>query len=698
MIETTPARGDLECRRGLRRAGRRRRSLVAVPGLAGAFVGLASILFLASGQARACGGLFCDRPPPDPFAPLPVAQNGENIVFAMTPDPAGGAPTLEAHIQIFYKGDAAKFSWVVPVEAAPELGVGTDRLFSALASATTPQFQATYVTDGTCRTLPVGNTGSGGSASASSGGASGSGGSTGAGGAAGGVTVSFQGAVGPFDAAVITSTDSGELKKWLIDNGYTVSDGAAALIDAYVAEQKYFVALKLLNGVGVQSIQPIVLKFRAAEPCVPLRLTAIAANPDMPVLLWVLGENRVVPDGYHEIEIDEARINWEGAGSNYFGSKGLVSQAANEAGGKAFITEYAGTSSIAQRTVYTNGQFDLARLDAAGTPATYVQAFISMGLASDPQALPLLSQYIPMPDAVKQMGVTASQFYNNISSYWQQYAFPPFDLPGLTKAISQKIVQPRIDAQMMIDAHPYLTRLNTYISPEEMDKDPLFLVNRDLPPFSNVHTAVLRTMCGASEYLSCNAPVRLELTDGRRAWIRHGSTAGTCQYPPYDRSHLDLLPSAQRAWARAATGVGQSIIDNSEAIMAGLAANDAAFPDEQRRFDGAGGAGGGGGAGGNPGLPGSGGAAGGGISGGRGGMTGGAAGVAGGTDAGAADGGPPALGGGQSGCGCGVGEAGLASRSSIAFVAIAGAWFVLIARRRRRADRRDAAPRGGEIS
>src|SRR6185295_11436177 len=182
--------------------------------------------------------------------PLPVAQNGENIVFAMTPDPAGGAPTLEAHIQIFYKGDAAKFSWVVPVEAA------------------------------------------------------------------GGVTVSFQGAVGPFDAAVITSTDSGELKKWLIDNGYTVSDGAAALIDAYVAEQKYFVALKLLNGVGVQSIQPIVLKFRAAEPCVPLRLTAIAANPDMPVLLWVLGENRVVPDGYHEIEIDEARINWEGAGSN----------------------------------------------------------------------------------------------------------------------------------------------------------------------------------------------------------------------------------------------------------------------------------------------------------------------------------------------------------------------------------------------
>ena len=33
--------------------------------------------------AQACGGLFCGGPPPDPFAPLPVAQSGENIVFAL---------------------------------------------------------------------------------------------------------------------------------------------------------------------------------------------------------------------------------------------------------------------------------------------------------------------------------------------------------------------------------------------------------------------------------------------------------------------------------------------------------------------------------------------------------------------------------------------------------------------------------------
>src|SRR5205814_4700476 len=201
---------------------------------------------------------------------------------------------------------------VVPVDAAPVLSVGTDRLFSALSGVTQPVFQASYLTDGTCRPYLGGGTGG---LTGSGGSAAGAGGRSGAGGGMGGVTVNFQGAVGPFDAAVIKSDDPMALKQWLTDNGYTVSDGAAALIDTYVAEGKYFVALKLLNGMGVQAIQPIVLTFRGTEPCVPLRLTAIAANPDMPVLLWVLADHRVVPKGYYEIEIDEAAIDWTTGGA-----------------------------------------------------------------------------------------------------------------------------------------------------------------------------------------------------------------------------------------------------------------------------------------------------------------------------------------------------------------------------------------------
>ena len=416
---------------------------------------------------------------------------------------------------------------MVPVDAAPTLSVGTDRLFTALATATQPRFTANQAVEGTC-IRPQGTGGAFGGGGFPS--AGGTGGSSGSGGAAGGgVTVSFQGAVGPFDAAVIQSDDAMALKTWLAKYGYVVSDAAAGLIDVYVREHKFFVALKLLNGVGVRSIQPIVLTFRGTEPCVPLRLTAIAANPDMPVLLWVLADKRTVPKGFYEIKIDEARIDWSSGGSNYFGPRGLVSQAADEAGGNAFVTEYAGPSTIARGVVYTNGQFNLDALRAAMIPPTYVQQVIAMGLSSDPQMLPLLAKYIPMPQAVKDMNVTESQFYGNLQFYWGQFAFPAYDLPGLTMAIDTTIIKPRQAAQMMIDARPYLTRLNTYLSPEEMNKDPLFFINRDLPDVSNVHTATLRTMCGNEEYLACNAPVRLELPDGRMAWVRAGSTSTTCQ-------------------------------------------------------------------------------------------------------------------------------------------------------------------------
>jgi uncharacterized protein DUF2330 len=565
---------------------------------------LASLSLVAShGDASACGGLFCNARPPDPFAPLPVAQNGENVVFSITPDPAGGAPTIQAHIQILYTGDAAKFSWVVPMDAAPVLTTGTDLLFTRLASLTRPSYTATTAMQGTCIPQMV-TVGTGGSFAGGFGGTTGGAGTTGTGGAGGSVQVSFQGAVGPFDAAVIKSDDSVALKMWLTDNGYIISDMAAGLIDVYVRENKHFVALKLLNGVGVRSIQPIVLTFRGTEACVPLRLTAIAANPDMPVLVWVLSDKRVAPRGFFEIKIDEAAIDWVRNGSNYFGPQGLVGRAANEAGGNAFVTEYAGQSTIARAQVYANGQINLTSLRMAPIPPIYVQQVIAMGLASDPLTLPLLAKYIPMPDAVRAMGVTESQFYQNISVYWNQFAFPPYDLLGLTNEIETSIVTPRMNAQMMIDGRPYLTRLNTFISPDEMNKDPFFFETRDLANVPNVHTATLRYMCGDSEYMFCNAPVRLELADGRMMWVRAGSkSTTTCSAGQPSVSGLSSLPAAEIAWSREEVGEGARVIDNTAAIAAGIAANNARFPNEQMRFGtggsvgvaGAGGRGGGGG-------------------------------------------------------------------------------------------------------
>src|SRR4051812_28018248 len=237
-------------------------------------LGLSMALALAAlapaRPARACGGFFCNQPP-NPFDPPPVAQTGENVLFAMDKD-AAGVTHLEAHVQIFYQGPADRFSWVVPVDSKPVLDVGTNRLFSVLDPATRPQFGLNWKEEGTCKEVtPPPQGGSGGS----SGGGRADAGASADGGLAGPpqVEVSFRGDVGPYDAAVIRSADPNDsrpLKEWLQTNMYYLSDDGGKLIDDYVKEGKYFVAIRLINGHTVNEIQPLVMRFDGDSPCIPL--------------------------------------------------------------------------------------------------------------------------------------------------------------------------------------------------------------------------------------------------------------------------------------------------------------------------------------------------------------------------------------------------------------------------------------------
>jgi MYXO-CTERM domain-containing protein len=532
-------------------------------------------------DARACGGLFCNRPPPNPFDPLPVAQSGENIVFSVATDAATGESTVKAHIQIFYTGPADKFSWVVPVDSAPTVGVGSDLMFTQVAARTAPTFKVNWKVDGTCKPEPYGPSFD---ASASSfGGSSGSGGST-----AGPATVDvlFRGAVGPFDAAVIHSISSVDLRDWLTTNGYFVSDQSVVIIDDYVTENKYFVALKLLNGKDVLSIQPVVLTFKGTEPCVPLKLTAIAALKDLQVNLWVLGQSRAVPKNYLELKVNEVRLDWLGGARNY---SDLVKKAADEVGGNAFVAEYAGTARIMDGQIYQNGRFDLAALRASATPPVYLQQVVNQRLTAFAQTLGVLRANIPEPQSLKDRGVTEAQFYANNALYWQsnQAEFAPFDPNKLTDEIEAAIVTPLKDGQAAFDAHPYLTRLATYISPDEMTRDPLFIFNSDLPPVSNVHTAEARWMCGNQEYRQCEAPVRLILPDQTMIWFQHQAVqAGqsSCN-TPLDRGALDLLPAASGAWQRAEAGEGQPVMNNGPMVATKVAEhNSTANPAQSTNY------------------------------------------------------------------------------------------------------------------
>jgi MYXO-CTERM domain-containing protein len=525
----------------------------------------AAALSAGARDAQACGGLFCGGPPPDPFAPLPVAQSGENIVFAVDKDPVTGQGTVTAYIQILYSGTASDFSWVLPIDAVPTIAVGSDRVFTQVASLTRPSFGVEYVVEGTCKA----------DSGPRDGGfnASGTGGTTGTGGAggpvSGGVNVIFRGDVGPYDAVVLHSTSSADLLKWLADNQFVVSDTARAIIEEYVALNKYFVAVKLLSGQETGAIQPVVLKFAGEVPCVPLKLTAIAALANLPVNLYVLGESRAVPSNYFEITLNQAKIDWLGGGQNY---TAMVQAAADEAGGNAFIAEFAGSASVMSGTLWPNPIINLPALQAATTPPAYLQQVLAQNLLIYGPMLPLLRKYIPEPQVLVDMGISESQFYNANAMYWSQYqsSFAPFDPIAITAEVQTKIVDPLQAAQTLFDSHSYLTRLATFISPEEMNKDPEFLFNPELPTLSNVHTSKAHVLCGNMTYTWCAAPLRLDLPDGQSIIYKRTATCGV------DTTDFAGLPSLAVAYLRAEAGAGQTVINNQPRIDQAVAThNDA---------------------------------------------------------------------------------------------------------------------------
>src|SRR5437868_2024038 len=141
-----------------------------------------------------------------------------------------------------------------------------------------------------------------------------------------------------------------------------------------------FVALRLKQDATAGDIQPIVLDMNTAEPCVPLILTRIAAQIDMPVLVYALADGRVVPQNWFHVVIDQAKINWFNFGANY---RDVVTTAIDEAAGHGFVTEFAGSSAIMKDTIFRAGQFDTTKLAGITDPAVLIQMLLSQGYPRD---------------------------------------------------------------------------------------------------------------------------------------------------------------------------------------------------------------------------------------------------------------------------------------------------------------------------
>ena len=264
-------------------------------------------------SAQACGGLFCQN--------NPVDQNAERIIFTQN-----GNGTITAIIQIQYTGFDEDFSWILPLPEAItadalEVPDTATNAFLEIETATNPVFIAPPAPP--CAQVVFEFESVEESADAAS-----------------EVEVFASGEVGPFGFDVIGSEDPSALINWLRDNNYRVDPPMEPLIDLYVEEKFVFLAMRLLPEQGVQDIQPIQVTYPSEKPMIPLRLTAVAANPNMAVLTWFFANAQAIPTNYAHMEIpDEAITFFTGGGNNY---RQLLSQTADQFNGQAFITEFAG--------------------------------------------------------------------------------------------------------------------------------------------------------------------------------------------------------------------------------------------------------------------------------------------------------------------------------------------------------------------
>ncbi len=139
------------------------------------------------------------------------------------------------------------------------------------------------------------------------------------GGAPGGVVVTAQEVVGPYETVQLSSSDPAALTDWLAQHNYAIPADVQPIIQAYVAEGFGFLALKLVPGAGIQSMRPVRVTSPGASTVLPLRMVAAGVGATTPISLWVLGEGAYIPSNFSWFTIPESALiwSWDSMSSNY---------------------------------------------------------------------------------------------------------------------------------------------------------------------------------------------------------------------------------------------------------------------------------------------------------------------------------------------------------------------------------------------
>ncbi|MEM6954643.1 MAG: DUF2330 domain-containing protein [Myxococcota bacterium] len=539
-------------------------------GIAGCALALAG---LAPTPAKACGGFFCNNT-------QPVNQAAERIIFSQNAD-----GTTTAVIQIQYSGPSEEFAWMLPVQGSPEIGVSSNSAFAALQQATNPTYQLQTEVEGSCQDDGFLG-GRGGSPTFDSAGAADSGAAP----SEPEVSVVDAGSVGPYDFVIISVNPDAEdiatvATDWLVENEYDVSPLGRDRLVPYLESGMNLLAFRLSKGRDAGEIRPVMLSFGEGLPSIPLRPTAAAADPDMGIMVWVLGESRSIPANYRSLELNEARINWFQPSTNY---NDVVTLAANEAGGQGFVTEFAGDAAGFEATVLppsTDDAFaNLSERDWTGQHRDLVvqatQLFQSFqnfgpfggGTAWDGVAESVLAE-VPRPADVPEDQWIASP----LEWIWNlDDTVEGFDPASFLARLEADVLEPVRATAALFESAAKVTRFYTTMSPDEMTVDPVFDFNADLPDYSNAHlqTRIIECNPSVSQF---DAPWRIQFDDGTvvrgdgQTWPLLGN---------------DALPANRRVLRVGTEGEGEVIIDNSAAILAVVNVSNADHPRRDGRMAG----------------------------------------------------------------------------------------------------------------
>ncbi len=255
---------------------------------------------VAERDAEACGGCF--HPPTQTASDITDERMLLSVSQAQT--------TLYDQIQ--YAGTPASFAWVLPIHGTVTVGLSADVLFDSIDELTATQIVSPPQN---CPAPPPGcqgfGNGSGGGASAPAAGLSADAGAV--------VTITKQQQVGPYETVQLHSTDGSALNNWLSQNGFNIPAAVTPVIDAYVAENFDFLAMKLLPDQGVQAMRPVRVTTTGASLSLPLRMAAVGTGATVGITIWVVSDGRYEPQNFPFFHIEDSQLIWDWSinSSNY---------------------------------------------------------------------------------------------------------------------------------------------------------------------------------------------------------------------------------------------------------------------------------------------------------------------------------------------------------------------------------------------